>query len=138
MSPCQCTVTPPSPAWKIVVYPASLNLHTDKSEFAFNSGNMSRSRACLLRLGLGRSAFFVVLVSCPFGMLTCLLDGLPVGMFLSCSCQKLEVAAESNTADALRSRLFLILRAHLAAILLLIGGGYWICLFLSSIELLAV
>ena len=107
----------------MVVYPASLNLHTDKSEFDFNSGNMSRSRACLLRLGLGRSAFFVVLVSCPFGMLTCLLDGLPVGMCSSCSRQKLEVAAESSTADALRSRLFLILRAHFAAILLLIRGA---------------
>ena len=52
-------------------------------------------------------------------MRTSLFDGIPVLMCSSSSLQKLEVAAESMTAVPFLSLLFLILRFHLRAILLL-------------------
>ena len=73
-------MTPPSPAWKMVVYPASDSLQTDKSEFSFSSGRMSSSRACLFNFELIRSALFDVLAVVPVGMLTVLLDGLSVSL----------------------------------------------------------
>ena len=78
MSSCQWTVTPPSPAWKMVVYPASDNLHTDNSEFSFSSGRMSSSRACSFNFELSRSALVDVLAVAPVGMLTVLFEGLVV------------------------------------------------------------
>ena len=93
-------MTPSSPAWNIVVYPALANLQTENSEFSDRSGKMSRLRAASLSFLFGSNAFLLVCANDPFGMLTCLSDGLPVGMCSSCIHQKLEVAAESRTAVA--------------------------------------
>ena len=117
MSSCQCMVTSPSPAWKIVVYPASDNLQTDKSELSRSSGSMSSSRALPLSLLFGRSPFSDVFDLVPVGMETILLEGLYVLMWSSMFRQKLEVAAESNTADSFLFRLFSSLRAHFSATL---------------------
>ncbi len=97
MSSCQCTVTPSSPGWKIVVYPASANLQTENSEFSDRCGRMSRPYAASLSFLLGSNTFLFVCANGPFVMLTCLSDGLPVGMCASCIQQKLEVVAESRT-----------------------------------------
>ena len=116
MSLCQWTVTPPSPEWKIVVYPASDSLQTDKSEFSFSSGRMSSSRACLFNFELSRNALFDVLAVSPVGMLTVLFDSLVVSSCSSHGRQKLEVAAESNTAVSFLLFLFAIFLNHFAAI----------------------
>ena len=98
-----------------MVYPASDSLQTDKSEFSFSSGRMSSSRACSFNLELIRSALFDVLAVVHVGMLTVLLDGLSVSLFSSHSRQKLEVAAESNTAVSFLLLLFANFRFHFAA-----------------------
>ena len=83
-----------------MVYPASVNLQTENSEFLDRSESMSRLRAALLSFLFDSNTFLLVCANAPFSMLTCLSDGLPVGMYLSCIFQKLEVAAESRTAVA--------------------------------------
>ncbi len=75
---------PSSPGWKIVVYPALANLHTENSEFSDRSGRISRSCTALLRFLFGSNAFLLVCDSIPLSMLTCLSNGLPIGMCSSC------------------------------------------------------
>ncbi len=83
-------------------------------------------RAALLRFLFGSNAFLFVCASAPFGMLTCLSGGLPVGMCSSYIHQKLEVAAESRTSVAFWLCLFFTLRAHLAATLLTALACSWL------------
>lgn len=104
----------------MVVYPASLNLQTERSELSCSTGKMSSSRALSFRLVFGSNAFSVVLAVVPVGIPTCLLEGLPVLTCSSSSRQKLDVAAESKTAVAFRFRLFMSLRAHLRVILFVV------------------
>ena len=99
-----------------MVYPASDSLQTDKSEFSFSSGRMSSSCACLFNFELSRNALFDVLAVSPVGMLTVLFDIVVVSSCSSHGRQKLEVAAESNTAVLFLLFLFDIFLNHFDAI----------------------
>ncbi len=86
-----------------MVYLTSANLQMEKSEFFDRSGRMLRSCAALLKFSFGSNVLLLVCANDPFCMLTCLSDGLPVGMCLSCVHQKMEVAAEWRTVVAFLS-----------------------------------
>ncbi len=84
MSSCQYTVIPSSPGQNTVEYPMLTSLQTESSEFMNISGKMLRPRAALLSFLFGSNAFPFVSTNDPFGMLSCLSDGLYVGMCSSC------------------------------------------------------
>ncbi len=71
----------------------------------------------------GRSAFFNVLAVFLVGILEVLFDCSLVSMCSLASLQKLEVVAESTTADSFLLCLFSVFLHHVAAILL-IGFSY--------------
>ena len=82
----------------MVQYLASASLPTLTNELCRSPGKMSHSLAFGLSNLLGRSALSEVLRVCPFGILTVLNDGYPVGMAPPSGVMKLLVAPESRTA----------------------------------------
>ena len=94
----------PSVIWmEIVLYPASTNFQTLSNELCFNSGIISISMDLSFNFFFVDNPFYEDVAEFPVGIITILFDAIPVLICSYSSRQKLEVFAESNTADLLLS-----------------------------------